>query len=65
MKMVMAVDTAWARDERRWEVTMPVCWVQAHAKFIVYAAACQDAAVRELITETEQPFLRCVMSSGV
>lgn len=37
---------------------MSVCCVQAHAKFIVYAAACQDAAVRDLITETEQPFLR-------
>ena len=32
---------------------------QAHAKFIVYAAACEDATVRGLIDEAEQPFLRC------
>ncbi len=32
---------------------------QAHAKFIVYAGACQDTAVRDLINEAEQPFLRC------
>ena len=43
-------------------LTVSVCLVQAHAKFIVYAAACQDATVRELITETEQPFLRCAVT---